>query len=185
MTFRRDPEGRRRAMLEVAAQEMITNGYAALTHRRVAELAQVPLGATTYYFESLDDLRTSALEVIVAQADEEIRQVAESIHACQGSPAGIAALFAAYLSDRAKIQAENLLYYAGVYQPELRPLAQRWVKGITEILSAYAAPEAAQATALYLDGVILHTLLHDRPIDEPALRMAIAALMSTSLEEKR
>ncbi|RFS47396.1 TetR family transcriptional regulator [Micromonospora craniellae] len=172
-------------MLEAAAREMITNGWAALTHRRVAELAQVPLGATTYYFDSLDDLRTSALEVVVAQADEEIRQVAEAVHACQGSAEGLAALFVSYLSDHARLQAETLLYYAGVYQPELRPYAQRWVQGITEILSAYATPEAAQATAVYLDGVILYTLLHDRPVDEKALRMAIAALMNTSLPEDR
>ncbi|MER5459060.1 hypothetical protein ABT008_30280 [Micromonospora sp. NPDC002389] len=183
MTSRRDPEGRRRAMLDVAAQEMIANGWEALTHRRVAELAQVPLGATTYYFDSLDDLRTSALEVVVAQADEEIRQVAAAVHACAGSAEGLAALFTTYLSDHARLQAESLLYFAGVHQPELRPYAQRWVKGMTEILSAYATHEAAQATALYLDGVILYTLLHDRPVDERSLRMAITALMGTSLPE--
>ncbi|MEU5551979.1 TetR family transcriptional regulator [Micromonospora sp. NPDC047793] len=185
MTPRRDPEGRRRAMLDVAAQEMIDNGWEALTHRRVAELAQVPLGATTYYFDSLDDLRTSALEIVVAQADEEIRQVAQAVHACAGSPEGLAALFMEYLSDRARLKAENLLYYAGVQQPELRPYAQRWIRGTTEMLSAYATPEAAQATALYLDGVILYTLLHDRPVDERALRMAITALMGTSLPENQ
>ncbi|GAA0990074.1 TetR/AcrR family transcriptional regulator [Nocardiopsis tropica] len=184
MTSRRDPEGRRRAMVEAAAQEMVANGSSALTHRRVAELARVPLGATTYYFDSLDDLRAAALQAIAEQADEELREFAQEIHDCDGRPEGIAALFAAYLGDRERLRAESLLYFAGVDNPELRPFAQQWVQGVTEILQAYAAPEAARATAVYLDGVILYTLLHDRPLDEAALRMAIAALMSTSLEEK-
>ncbi|GLU49985.1 TetR/AcrR family transcriptional regulator [Nocardiopsis ansamitocini] len=184
MTPRKDPKGRKRAMLEVAAQEMVANGYEALTHRRVAELAGVPLGATTYYFTSLHELRTSALQVVVEQCEEELREIAQAVQSCRGSAEGIAAQFASYLSDRARLQAENLLYYAGVTQPELRPFAQLWIRRITEILSEYTAPEAAQATAVYLDGVILHALLHDRPIDEAALRMAIAALMSTSLEKK-
>ncbi|PDP89516.1 TetR family transcriptional regulator [Glycomyces fuscus] len=184
MTSRRDPEGRRRAMVEAAVQEMIANGSSALTHRRVAERARVPLGATTYYFDSLDDLRAAALQAIVEQVDEELREFAEDVRGCDGRPEGIAALFTAYLSDRERLRAESLLYFAGMHKPELRPFAQHWVLGVTEILQAYASPEAAQATAVYLDGVILHTLLNDRPFDEAALRMAITALMGTSPKDR-
>ncbi|WP_434740516.1 TetR/AcrR family transcriptional regulator [Micromonospora sp. SH-82] len=180
MTARRDPEGRRRAIVEVAAREMIANGYSALTHRRVAAAANVPLGATTYYFDSLDDLRAAALQVVAEQTEQELRELARDVHDRGGRPEGIAAMFAEYLSDRERLQADNLIYYAGVYQPELRPLARRWVRGVAEILGAYTSPEAALATAVYMDGVILHAMLNDQPIDEPALRMAIAALMGAS-----
>lgn len=184
MTSRRDPEGRRRAMVEAAVQEMIANGSSALTHRRVAEVAKVPLGATTYYFASLDDLRAAALQTLVGQAEEELRELAEEIRGCDGRPEGIAALFAAYLEDRERLRAENLLYFAGIHKPELRPYARHWVLGITEILQAYASPEAAQATAVYLDGVLMHTLISDQPFDEASLSMAVTALMGTSLKDR-
>lgn len=106
-----------------------------------------------------------------------------AVHGCGGQPEGIAALFAAYLGDRERLHAESLRYFAGLYEPELRPFAQRWVQGVTEILQTYVCPEAALATAVYLDGVILHTLLNDQPFDEVALRMAITALMGACSEE--
>lgn len=184
MTSRRDPEGRRRAIIEAAAEEMTLTGSSTLTHRRVAKRAQVPLGATTYYFDSLDDLREAALQVIVEQVDVELREFEKDIRECEGRPEGIAALFAEYLGDRDRLHAESVLYLAGVDNPDLRPLAQRWVLGVTEILQAYTSAEAAEATAVYLDGVTLHTLLNERSFDEAVLRMAITALMRTSVEDR-
>ncbi|NJQ04491.1 TetR/AcrR family transcriptional regulator [Streptomyces lonarensis] len=183
MSGRKDPHGRRRTMLEVAAQEMADHGYQALTHRRVAERAGVSLSSTTYHFTSLDDLRTSALDVLVARTEEDLRETAQALEACGGRPEGIAAKFAAYLSDHSLLQAENVLYHAGVYEPEMRPLARRWIEGMTDILSAYTSPAAAQATALYMDGVVLHTLITERPTGEAELCTAIAALMNAFPEK--
>lgn len=183
MSGRKDPQGRRRAMLEVAAQEMAEHGYQALTHRRVAERAGVSLSSTTYHFTSLDDLRVSALELLVDQVEDDLRQFAREIAGCAGRPADIAAGFAAQLRDHSGLQAEMVLYYAGLYDPKLRPLARRWAQGMTEVLSGYTSPAAAKAVAIYMDGVILHTLLTEQPVDEAELRMTIAALMSASPEK--
>ncbi|ASO20606.1 DNA-binding transcriptional regulator YbjK [Actinoalloteichus hoggarensis] len=184
MTARRNPEARRQAIIDAAVQEMLANGSSALTHRRVAEAAGVPLGATTYYFDSLDDLRTAALRTIAEQAEEELRELAEAVHGCGGSPAGIAELFADYLRDRDRLQAESLLYFAGVYDPGFRPMARQWVAGLTEILSAYTSSEAAKAVAVYLDGVFLHALLDDRPVEAAPLRLAVTALMNAAPKEQ-
>ncbi|MFD7511289.1 TetR/AcrR family transcriptional regulator [Streptomyces sp. NPDC059853] len=184
MSGRKDPQGRRRAMLEVAAQEMADHGYEALTHRRVAERAGVSLSSTTYHFTSLDDLRTSALELLASQVEDDLREFARDIEDCEGRPEDIAAGFAVQLRDHSALQAEMVLYYAGLYDPKLRPLARRWAEGMAEILSDYTSPAAAKAIAIYMDGVVLHTLLTEQPIDEAELRRAIAALMNASPEKK-
>lgn len=56
--LRRQPRGaaRRDAIVEAAAALVIESGPATLTHRTIAQRADVPLAATTYYFASLDDL---------------------------------------------------------------------------------------------------------------------------------
>lgn len=55
---RRQPRGaaRRDAIVTAAAALVLDVGPAALTHRTIAQRADVPLAATTYYFASLDDL---------------------------------------------------------------------------------------------------------------------------------
>ncbi|WP_435112339.1 TetR/AcrR family transcriptional regulator [Nocardiopsis synnemataformans] len=177
MSARKDPEGRRRAIVEAAVQEMVEHGPAALTHRRVAERAQVPLGATTYYFATLDDLRVAALEAIAAQTEEDLEEIAAAVAACGGAPEGIAEQLCLYLADRDRVLGENALYFAGVHEPDLRPLSRRWVHSMAEILSAHTSPRAARATAVYMDGAILYALLNDTPLDQEELGAAITALM--------
>lgn len=56
--LRRQPRGaaRRDAIVDAAAALVLELGPVALTHRTIAQRADVPLAATTYYFASLDDL---------------------------------------------------------------------------------------------------------------------------------
>jgi DNA-binding transcriptional regulator YbjK len=58
------PKGeRRRQELVTAAAELLRfGGFDAVRHRAVAEKAGLPLASTTYYFASLEDLVTAAVE---------------------------------------------------------------------------------------------------------------------------
>ncbi|HVP27883.1 MAG TPA: TetR family transcriptional regulator [Myxococcota bacterium] len=53
-------ELRRRGILSAALRVIAEGGIDAVTHRRVAAEADVPLGSTTYYFESRDELVRAA-----------------------------------------------------------------------------------------------------------------------------
>lgn len=46
-----------------AAELLLEGGFDAVRHRAVASRASLPLAATTYYFESLDDLIACAVEL--------------------------------------------------------------------------------------------------------------------------
>lgn len=183
MSARKDPEGRRRAIVEAAVQEMIEHGPATLTHRRVAERARVPLGATTYYFSTLNDLRVAALEAIAARTEDDLEEIAEAIAGCEGAPETIAERLCLYLADRDRVLAESVLYFAGVHESDLRPLSRRWVQGMTEILSTHTSLRAARAAAVYMDGAILYALLNDTPLDQEELSAAVTALMGIDSED--
>ncbi|HEV2783409.1 MAG TPA: TetR family transcriptional regulator [Actinophytocola sp.] len=64
MTTASTPKGerRRQALVEAAAALLVEGGFDAVRHRAVAERAGLPLASTTYYFESLDELVTAAVE---------------------------------------------------------------------------------------------------------------------------
>lgn len=64
MTGASTPKGeRRRQALVAAASELLAEGgFEAVRHRAVAERAGFPLASTTYYFSSLDDLVSAAVE---------------------------------------------------------------------------------------------------------------------------
>src|SRR3954451_19108961 len=64
MTAASTPKGeRRRHELVAAAAALLTEGgFEAIRHRAVAERAGLPLASTTYYFDSLEDLISAAVE---------------------------------------------------------------------------------------------------------------------------
>ena len=64
MTAASTPKGerRRQALVAAAAALLVEGGFDVVRHRAVAERADLPLASTTYYFDSLDDLVTAAVE---------------------------------------------------------------------------------------------------------------------------
>lgn len=70
---------RRDKIIQAAAELIRHEGPGAITHRAVAAKAEVPLAATTYYFDGIDDLMGAAGEVIVAGWSEHARAAAERL----------------------------------------------------------------------------------------------------------
>ena len=64
-----------RAVIDVVAE----HGVRGLTHRKVAEAAGVPLGSTTYHFETLDDLIMAGLELAADRNLAMMRRAAERL----------------------------------------------------------------------------------------------------------
>src|SRR3954462_3237525 len=72
-------EGRREQILEATLRVIGRSGREAVTHRAVAEEAGVPLGSTTYYFDSRDDLLRQSLEHVAASEVEPYRELGEQL----------------------------------------------------------------------------------------------------------
>jgi DNA-binding transcriptional regulator YbjK len=86
-------ESRRTAVAVAASRLLVTEGFAALTHRRVAEAAGVPLGTTTYYFRDRADLTRAAVDVVI----ERERRRRARLDAGDGSAAEVARALVAVL----------------------------------------------------------------------------------------
>ena len=65
---REPPEDRRAVILDATLRLIASDGVDAVTHRRVAAAAGVPLGSTTYYFESREQLLREAFRRYLDQS---------------------------------------------------------------------------------------------------------------------
>ncbi len=61
-------EARRELILDTTLRLIASGGVDSVTHRRVAEDAGIPLGSTTYYFDSKEHLLREAFEHYLASA---------------------------------------------------------------------------------------------------------------------
>ena len=139
--------GRREQILEAALRVIGRAGVQAVTHRAVAEEADVPLGSTTYYFDSRDDLIRQALEYVAASEIERYDRRGEELRTAK-SPRQLADRLidelVAAAEDRIAYIAEYELWLEAGRRPELRETAQNWCDA--EQRSVAAAMEALGST---------------------------------------
>lgn len=174
---RRDPEGRRRA-LSAAAREVIAEvGVGRTTHRAVAARAGVPLGATTYYFPTLADLVAGGLALATADLRAHLRTWQDAVDACADLPGVLTELVGDHLADRDRALLVYEVYLAAARDPALRPLARTWLDTVHAMLAPRAGATAARSVAALLDGAMVQALVTGDPLDRPALKTAVAALL--------
>ncbi len=121
--------GRREQILDATLRVIGREGRSAVTHRAVAEEAGVPLGSTTYYFDSRDDLLGQALEQVAAQEVERYARLGEELRSV-GSGKELAdrliSELVAAAEDRVAYIAEYELWLEAGRRPDLRDAAQSW-----------------------------------------------------------
>lgn len=175
---RRDPVERKRVIVEAAAQLLLEEGMVGFTHRKVAALANVPLGSTTQYFATLDDLREAGLRCLAAQTEEDLRETERLLKSEKVTPETIARCVREISQDRKQVRIGALFYAAAVNDEQLRVIARRWDEGFVELFSMFMDKDAAHAIALFVDGVYLYASVNDQPADLAFLTRSIAALMT-------
>ncbi|MFF5171697.1 TetR/AcrR family transcriptional regulator [Micromonospora sp. NPDC000089] len=151
-------------------------GIGRTTHRAVAERADVPLGATTYYFPRLADLVAAGLAYAHTLGEAVLADWAARIEGDSDLPGALTRLVTDYLADRPRALMESELYLAAARDPALQELAGRWVDRFRNVLAARTSPDAAYALAALIDGVIAQHLATGAEVDPARLKAAFTAL---------
>jgi DNA-binding transcriptional regulator YbjK len=174
---RRDPD-RRHRIARAAVEVLHRDGVLALSHRAVAEEADVPLGSTTYHFQGLDDLLAAALEWI---SDEEIRILDEWQAAWdldENLMAALVDLLLIYCNQRRAMSIlEYEVHVLAYRRPVMRELSRRWDRALNEILSRYMSSADADLVIAMMDGVMLNNLTDDSPLLKDWARFCLAKVV--------
>jgi DNA-binding transcriptional regulator YbjK len=181
-------DARRRAIARAGAHVLRTTGIEGLTHRAVALEADIPLGSTTYYYATRDDL----VEAAVTYATE--RSIAWLTawgrdQANSDITAALPDMLYRYLTDyRATAAFEVELYVLAARRPELRVHTSRWTDAFVDILAGFVPRDVAAHAAATFNGLLLINISSERAVSRTGLSTVLAAALSggpaaTAIEE--
>ena len=196
---RRRPRGgeRRQALLETTLRVIGEEGIDAVSHRRVAELAGVPLGSTTYWFASRQEMLTQALEHFARGEIENLRRVLAGVLDRRLSRARLVDEFTEFLlhqldQTRWRTRAQYSLLQEAGRLPELEPVCREWTGAWHEVLSEVFASLGAKSPELearmflaMLDGLLLGQLaVPEEDVENTVIRPSLSAWFSRIPREK-
>jgi DNA-binding transcriptional regulator YbjK len=180
---------RREALLEAVLEIVAEVGAEAVTHRRVAEQAQLPLASTTYWFDSKEDLLTAALELAAQRDVARLHELADRLR--ERDP--VQAVLDAVLdpldepSRRASMMASYALVLEAARRPAMQELARRWtatyLETVGELLQRAGSARPREDARLILsaaDGLLLEQLAAgDAEDPRPALARLVHILIGS------
>jgi TetR/AcrR family transcriptional regulator, regulator of biofilm formation and stress response len=180
---------RRDALLDAVLEVVAEVGVDAVTHRRVAEVAGLPLASTTYWFESKEHLLTAALERAAERDIERLRAVV--LDAPDADP--LATVVRAILGPaeetqtcRAWLLATYALMLEAARRPALREITTRWTEAYLQALAPMLAAAGsnrprsdAELVVAAADGLLIEQLGSGDSSDlAPRLRRLADALVT-------
>lgn len=173
---------RRTAILEATLRVVGEAGAGAVTHRRVAAAAGLPLAATTYWFRSKEQMLTAAL---AHAAELDVAQFADRIRASGDGAVSPAEAVEILLSaddlnaTRGVVLATYTLLIEASRDPELAAVAERWTRRCAQLFAGVLA--RAGSAAPDEDTRILFAAADGLTIEELATGAADPALARSRL----
>ncbi len=184
---------RRELILEAALRVVGEVGPDALTHRRVAAEAGLPLAATTYWFASKADLLAEAYGLAAERDVARVRALADELGDAGAAQiaATLARLVAAEVSGgRTAVIAAYALWIEAARRPELRGIERGWTDAYAAVVEELLVRAGTRRPALdarlvvaAIDGLQLEQLARDDPERAaermvPALERLVGALIA-------
>ena len=186
---------RREALLEAVLRIVAEVGPDAVTHRRVANEAGLPLASTTYYFDSKEHLLTAALDLAADRDTHRLLAETASIFG-QEEVSAEAALEAAvaviadpldegFEQGRGSLIATYRLLLEGARRPGMQTIAARWnevyllaLGQLLELAGSEQPRADAELLLCAVDGLIVEELASGASNDpRPRLRRLARALV--------
>lgn len=194
-TRRSRPRGaaRREALLEAALRIVAEVGADAVTHRRVAEAAGLPLASTTYWFHSKEHLLTAALELAAERDTARVHAhaAAAAVDATiDPVQAAVGALVEPWVerssTGRASTIASFTLLLEAARRPALREVSVRWTEAylstLGELLARAGSRRPREDAGLLMaaaDGLLIEQLATGGSADpRPRLCRLASALVA-------
>src|SRR5579884_4443665 len=181
---------RREALLEAVLQLVADVGADAVTHRRVAEVAGLPLASTTYWFESKEHLLTAALERAAERDIERLHEFLGDLADGVEDPLSLAVdailgpVEERSQNNRGSLLAIYALMLEAARRPALRAVNRRWTEAYLEALArllelAGSGDPRADAAILLAagDGLLVAQLASGDCPEAAQLRRLAAALV--------
>jgi TetR/AcrR family transcriptional regulator, regulator of biofilm formation and stress response len=164
---------RREEILRAALRLIGSRGMHGITHRDVAAEADVPLGSTTYYFATKEELLREALRLFVAEESARMRAAAQRFEGVRAEPEQVVDAIVAEIGDTLTRPVEQVaqfeLYLEATRTPQLADVARESFAAYEEIgvaaLRSAGASDPERLAPLFLgliEGLMFRQLVDPR-----------------------
>lgn len=154
-----DPD-RRDRIARAAVAVIAEHGIDSLTHRKVAAMAGVPVGSTTYYFTSLEDLIAAALDTAARSGIAELQAWSNGLAPDQDLASALADFVVEAVGERRKdTLAEYNLYVLALHRPRLQAAVVQWDDALSEVLIKLTDPPTGRMLGTLLCGLLMQVVL--------------------------
>ena len=173
---RHDPD-RREKIIAAALEVIASHGVAGTTHRRVAEVADVPLGSMTYHFESLEALVLEAFTRLDASLSAYYR---ETLGAAGNRDQACEAMVDIICGDRwtdSYMTQIFELYALAARRPDIRRVLSNWMAHSREAMEVHFPPHVARALDAIIEGVTIHNMATKDHLPREEVRAMVRAIV--------
>lgn len=177
---KRDPQGRRRAIAQAAAELLLFEGPKSVTHRSVAKKAQVPLGSTTQYFSSIDELKRAGYDVISRGVERGYDELIAQSEKAKNESKALAACIYDYVTNIEEVRADMVLSAAAIKDEELRALLERNNERYEASLKQYMSDNQAKMISVFTNGLMLETGIFAHQFSEEFIVQAVETILTKS-----
>ncbi|CBG87628.1 TetR/AcrR family transcriptional regulator [Citrobacter rodentium] len=178
-----DPQ-RREKIITATLEAVKEHGIHAVTHRKIAAIADVPLGSLTYYFSGIDELLSEAFncftDVMSAQYQAFFSGVTDAQGACQAI---------AEMIDSSQVTTpENMalmyqLYAFASRKPALKTVMQNWMQRSQQTLEQWFDPGTARALDAFIEGMTLHFVTDRAPLSREEILLMVRRVAGEEVRE--
>lgn len=174
----RNPEARRQRIIEAAADIIAREGSSMVTNRKVAERAGVPLGSTTQYFKSIDELRRAGLAEVARRLTRDYDEVFQVVAQEEEKEDALASAICDYLSQPARVSADAALGTAAIEDPEVKDIAVQTFERFLDQCEPYMDVDRAKILFAFVEGAVINSCFMGVPYDNEIIRKAVGLIMS-------
>lgn len=177
---KRDPQGRRRAIAQAAAELLLFEGPKSVTHRSVAKKAQVPLGSTTQYFSSINELKRAGYDVISRGVERGYDELIAQSEKAKNDSEALAVCIYDYVTNIEEVRADMVLSAAAIKDEELRALLERNNERYKASLKQYMSDNQAKMISVFTNGLMLETGIFAHQFSEEFIVQAVETILTKS-----
>lgn len=177
---KRDPQGRRRAIAQAAAELLLFEGPKSVTHRSVAKKAQVPLGSTTQYFSSINELKRAGYDVISRGVERGYDELIAQSEKAKNDSEALAVCIYDYVTNVEEVRADMVLSAAAIKDEELRALLERNNERYEASLKQYMSDNQAKMISVFTNGLMLETGIFAHQFSEEFIVQAVETILTKS-----
>ncbi|MGK9172649.1 TetR family transcriptional regulator [Yokenella regensburgei] len=171
-----DPH-RREKIIEATLEAIAEHGIQAVTHRKIASHADVPLGSMTYYFTGIDALLDEAFTRFTQQMSEQYQAFFDKVtNQAEACDAITRLIYSAQVTTPHNMELMYQLYAFMSKKPTFKSVMQNWMRTSQTTLEQWFDPVTARALDAFIEGMTLHFVVDREPLKREDLRIMIGRI---------